>query len=474
MYHLGIMNKVAFAKVFFWTALFVVSPVTLFAASESSDVSSVKSVDAGDTSVVADTPEPALTLTDDDNLKDAAKYYAKAQKDYAAGDFTLALQNFQKAAERGDVKADFQLGVMYLYGRGVKEDSSTAASYFKKAADKGNAGASLVLGRMYIKGNGVPKDVTGAVKIYEHAAKDDPAFFGYVLGKMYLDGGYVPQDEDKAMQWLQKSGDEGSAAALYLLGTLYEGKDNLKSSEYFAKSAAIGYKPAVFKTGGVEHYKIIDETTKTGEKIWMLRAAGEGDREALYELAGVFHHIPSDVSLDWTRKSSAPDNNVKINALDDIEDTDDTSEKIVAGLVVPLIFIFSVAMVIISYASQKQNSQKKAAEVAAALPEAEEDLIKKPGRSKTSARKKGYPDKKSKGDAEKAVNATATAKSKRVKSDKKGEKSKRKTTTKAEKASEKVKTVVTDDDSVVKTKDEKPKRQRSGRRSAKVRDSVEK
>ena len=74
------------------------------------------------------------------------------------GDHQSAFQFWKPLAEEGDVRAQFNLGVMYSKGEGIKQDYFEAAKWFRKAAEQGNASAQLNLGVMYANGYGVPQD----------------------------------------------------------------------------------------------------------------------------------------------------------------------------------------------------------------------------------------------------------------------------------------------------------------------------
>jgi TPR repeat protein len=54
----------------------------------------------------------------------------------------------QKAADRGDAKAQNSLGWCYAIGRGVAQDLSEATEWFKKAAEQGNTRAQSALKRL--------------------------------------------------------------------------------------------------------------------------------------------------------------------------------------------------------------------------------------------------------------------------------------------------------------------------------------
>jgi TPR repeat protein len=81
---------------------------------------------------------------------------------YDTGRFTDALSGFRHLAERGEPGAEFMLGAMHFYGRGVPRDDGIAAVWFHKAAHKGHAGAQLAYGSLHIRGVGVRQDLETA------------------------------------------------------------------------------------------------------------------------------------------------------------------------------------------------------------------------------------------------------------------------------------------------------------------------
>ena len=62
-------------------------------------------------------------------------------------------------AEQGDAKAQFNLGEMYYFGKGVPQDYGEAAKWFRKVAEQGITVAQFNLGLMYHQGEGVPKNL---------------------------------------------------------------------------------------------------------------------------------------------------------------------------------------------------------------------------------------------------------------------------------------------------------------------------
>ena len=70
-------------------------------------------------------------------------------------DFRQTLQ----LAEQGYAYAQYNLGVMYENGRGVRQDYAEAFRWFRKAAEQGHAEAQYNLGEMYHIGQGVRQDL---------------------------------------------------------------------------------------------------------------------------------------------------------------------------------------------------------------------------------------------------------------------------------------------------------------------------
>jgi len=77
---------------------------------------------------------------------------------------------YEKAADKGDASAMFNLGVLYANGDGVAQDSGKARELYEKAADKGDASAMFNLGGLYANGDGVAQDYAKAREWYEKAA----------------------------------------------------------------------------------------------------------------------------------------------------------------------------------------------------------------------------------------------------------------------------------------------------------------
>lgn len=88
--------------------------------------------------------------------------FNKAVIAYDMGKFRVARENFLILAEKGHAGAEFMLGVMRFYGRGVQANDALAAIWFYKSAIKGNPTGQLAIGSLHIRGLGVRQDLVKA------------------------------------------------------------------------------------------------------------------------------------------------------------------------------------------------------------------------------------------------------------------------------------------------------------------------
>ena len=69
-----------------------------------------------------------------------------------------AAGDYEENAEKGDSKAQYNLGVCYFKGDGVKQDFAKSAEWFKKSSDQGYGHAQCFLALCYTFGKGVKQD----------------------------------------------------------------------------------------------------------------------------------------------------------------------------------------------------------------------------------------------------------------------------------------------------------------------------
>tara|TARA_B100001971_G_scaffold209020_1_gene231832 strand:+ start:490 stop:1260 length:771 start_codon:yes stop_codon:yes gene_type:complete len=85
-------------------------------------------------------------------------------------------KSLKTLAGTGDAIAQFDLGQMYDYGRGVERGDKEAIKWYRKAAEQNHHKAQYFLGEMYANGEGVEKDlVTGYAWVSIAADNGEPS-----------------------------------------------------------------------------------------------------------------------------------------------------------------------------------------------------------------------------------------------------------------------------------------------------------
>lgn len=116
------------------------------------------------------------------------------------------------------------------------QNYNQAFSIFKRLAEQGNASAQYNLGVMYEKGLGVKQDDAQAVWWYQKSAEQGYADAQFNLGNMYYNGQGIRQSHANAMTWWKKAYTQGHAKATYNIGILYDNGDGVHQNKSTAKN----------------------------------------------------------------------------------------------------------------------------------------------------------------------------------------------------------------------------------------------
>jgi Sel1 repeat len=87
---------------------------------------------------------------------------------YNRGDYPTAYREFLPLAQRGDARAQANVGRLYHEGHGVPQDYAEAVKWFRKAADQGYTGSQFQLGSLYSHGT-MRKPSSGTAKLPSRA-----------------------------------------------------------------------------------------------------------------------------------------------------------------------------------------------------------------------------------------------------------------------------------------------------------------
>ncbi|HKB58574.1 MAG TPA: tetratricopeptide repeat protein [Gallionellaceae bacterium] len=131
-----------------------------------------------------------------------------AEAAYYRKDFATAARGFQLLADRGNARAQFFLGEMYLAGTGVKQDDAQALKLERAAAEKGSEGAQYTLGGMYERGQGVPKDIVQAHVWYGLSAQsgDEQALRKKAALENVMSASQLQQAQEQEKAWIKSHG----------------------------------------------------------------------------------------------------------------------------------------------------------------------------------------------------------------------------------------------------------------------------
>jgi TPR repeat protein len=154
-------------------------------------------------------------------------------------DYAQALLWDRKAAEKGDPRAQRDLAFMYERGFGVAADPAQAAEWNRKAAMQGNAEAQLHLAKGLEEGVGVSKDSEEARKWYAKAARQEQPAAQLELARESAGQGNC----GVAVHWYEEAAGHGQAQAMYELGRLYLsrcGPDKEQAFTWFTIGARFG------------------------------------------------------------------------------------------------------------------------------------------------------------------------------------------------------------------------------------------
>ena len=234
-----------------------------------------------------------------------------------------SLAVLKKMGKNGKPSALYQVGVIYEEGRYERANLKRAIDYYKDASALQYDSARFALGRLYEIGKGLPQDFAKAAKYYKATVqKNAHAEAFYRLGTFYEQGlgvegpdqktateyylmawryGYLPAQvkldainvdslgKQKDVAYIYYKATKGDAKNQYFAGRLFQegvgfDKDFDKAFDFFQKSAAQGFDKAEIALGDMyAEGKSVKRNMRMAVKHY-LKAAQEGDPEALERL----------------------------------------------------------------------------------------------------------------------------------------------------------------------------------------------
>ncbi|XP_062943555.1 death ligand signal enhancer isoform X1 [Cynocephalus volans] len=165
------------------------------------------------------------------------------------GDYTAAFSYFQKAADHGYSKAQYNVGLCHEHGRGTPRDINKAVLYYQLAASQGHSLAQYRYARCLLQDPASSWDPVRqrAVSMLKQAADSGLREAQAFLGVLFTKEPYL--DEHRAVKYLWLAANNGDSQSRYHLGICYEKglgvQRNLgEAVKCYQQSAALGNEPA--------------------------------------------------------------------------------------------------------------------------------------------------------------------------------------------------------------------------------------
>lgn len=176
-------------------------------------------------------------------------------------DFTQAKYWYEKAAKQSFTPALVALGFIY---ETMKYDYKNAFKWYQKAAELENPTADYDLALMYEYGKGITTNYTKAYELYSLAKKNNYSPALYNLAIMHLHGIGIRKSPHIALKLFEQAAKLGNTNALYQMAIMYEqgigyNKNIDKAFAYYKKAALAGNNLAIIAVKRIER----DSTTSS-------------------------------------------------------------------------------------------------------------------------------------------------------------------------------------------------------------------
>ena len=125
-----------------------------------------------------------------------------------------------RKANAGDMLAQHELGLRYLFGKGAAPDTVKAAFWIKKSADQNYVPARFNEAILCYHGWGVAWDPFTAYRDFRFCAERQMPEAKFAMAQFLTEDLVVPRDDDAALAWIKSAADSGYAPAKEALNRL--------------------------------------------------------------------------------------------------------------------------------------------------------------------------------------------------------------------------------------------------------------
>ena len=139
--------------------------------------------------------------------------YERAFDALSAEDYQTAAYYLSFFASNGDVRSQYNMGIMYRDGLGLEKNSRVALSWFLLAAEQNHMLANYAIGLLLRDGPADVKHPKRASLYLKEAAFLGHALAPLELGNMFFSGNHVSKDRALAFVWWSLSAERNAPGA---------------------------------------------------------------------------------------------------------------------------------------------------------------------------------------------------------------------------------------------------------------------
>ncbi|WP_322418139.1 caspase family protein [Mesorhizobium huakuii] len=211
----------------------------------------------------------------------------------AVGKVDEAKKAIQEAADKGHVRAVFELGYIAASGIGTAVDPKKANGFYAKASDKGDPYGMTAWGRALFNGLGVERDTSKGLDLLLKAAAMGHTYSMNELASIFTEGrNGVPEDYARAVAFLKAGVERQDMYSMNLLGRNYlsgrgVGKDPKQAQALFQKAMDLGQPYAPASLGRMYRDGVgVTQNLDEAQRLFEL-ASARGDYSGAYDRAAL-------------------------------------------------------------------------------------------------------------------------------------------------------------------------------------------
>lgn len=236
---------------------------------------------------------------------------------YSEKRYDIAKVLFEQAVAQNHPDAQNDLGVMYLDSLGVSRDEIKAVRLFRLSAEAGHALAMGNLAMCLYEERGCARDDPETYLWSHRAAEAGSAWGQYYAALCHMKGIGTPVDQERAVGLFREAWENGFVAAGYQLGRAYEfgygvAQSYREATDRYFDAVQKDHAPSAYKLGQfwLRHEELFGTEGDPVEAAACFRKAAEsGHSEAQYELGILLQEgkgVPQDTgeAAAWFEKAA--------------------------------------------------------------------------------------------------------------------------------------------------------------------------